>query len=408
MKRLRMRIMQRLVREEHGQSLVIVAMSLLAMMMLGAAAVETGHIYYAYRLLQASTNAAALAAAQEMPYLGVSGDSAGAGTAWGNLVHYSSQSGGLNANSLMTPVSITPKFYCSSTLEASPNLLPCYAPTSGSCTGVSTCNAMALTQTVKVNLWFGGLLRVPFMTMSATSYAAMRGQTGLPYNIAVIMDTTGSMNSGSNKNDACGGQTQIECAVSGLKTMLQIMYPCPQGESCSGNSKYVDDVGLFAFPALALNTSQTNYSNDYCTKGGDPSVPYNFIDVTPTGSPAVPKNSNIQSTAGQANAGTYAIIPFSNDYRLNDNSGTGLNSASYLSKAVGTGCSPGLTAPGGQGTYYAQVIYAAQSALQTAQTTANNNSTNVMIIMSDGDATACNNAGEHGCRRVHRIKRYCC
>jgi hypothetical protein len=42
--------------------------------------------------------------------------------------------------------------------------------------------------------------------------------------------------------------------------------------------------------------------------------------------------------------------------------------------------------PGGDGTFYAGVIYAAQAAL-TSMSTANNNP-NVMIILSDGDATA--------------------
>ncbi len=54
--------------------------------------------------------------------------------------------------------------------------------------------------------------------------------------------------------------------------------------------------------------------------------------------------------------------------------------------AGGAGCT-GITAPGGEGTYYAQVIYAAQAAL-VAQQTANPGSQNAMIILSDGNATA--------------------
>lgn len=389
MKRSKVRFAWRLMRDERGQSAVVIAISLLTLMALSGAAVETGHVYYAYRLLQASTNAATLAAGEAMPYIGAKGDGAGAGSSWGYLYQYSSQQGGLNAKSLLTNVSIVPRFYCSTTLSNDPYDMPCYSPATGSCTSGSTCNALQVTQTATVNLWFGGLLGMPRMTMSATAYAAMRGETALPYNIAVIMDTTGSMTDPANSNDDCSGNTQIKCAVSGLKTMLGIMYPCPQGESCTNNPKYVDDVALFVFPALALNTTQTNYSNDYCTNGGDPSVPYNFIDVTPTGSPAVPTNPNMQSTAGATDAGTYEIVPFMNDYRQNDDLTTGLNTASYLAKAVGAGCSPGLTAPGGQHTYYAQAIYAAQSALAAAQT-ANKSSKNVMIILSDGNASACN------------------
>ena len=48
----------------------------------------------------------------------------------------------------------------------------------------------------------------------------------------------------------------------------------------------------------------------------------------------------------------------------------------------------GIQAPGGEGTYYAQVIYAAQTAL-LAQQAANPGSQNAIILLTDGDATAC-------------------
>lgn len=46
-----------------------------------------------------------------------------------------------------------------------------------------------------------------------------------------------------------------------------------------------------------------------------------------------------------------------------------------------------MNTPGGAGTYYAGVIYAAQSSL-AAQAAANPNTQNVMIILSDGDASS--------------------
>src|ERR1019366_5295594 len=48
--------------------------------------------------------------------------------------------------------------------------------------------------------------------------------------------------------------------------------------------------------------------------------------------------------------------------------------------------------PGGVGTYYAQAIYQAQGAL-VAEQALNPGSSNVMIILSDGDATACASTG---------------
>jgi len=65
-----------------------------------------------------------------------------------------------------------------------------------------------------------------------------------------------------------------------------------------------------------------------------------------------------------------------------------LNSSSNLVVAVGgkTGCS-GIQAIGGSGTYYAQVINTAQASL-AAELTANPGSQNVLVILSDGEASA--------------------
>jgi hypothetical protein len=82
---------------------------------------------------------------------------------------------------------------------------------------------------------------------------------------------------------------------------------------------------------------------------------------------------------------TYQIVPFSHDYRANDTGA--LNPSSDLVVASGGGSCAGVQAEGGAGTYYAQVIYTAQSAL-LAQQAANPGSKNAMIILSDGNATA--------------------
>ena len=72
--------------------------------------------------------------------------------------------------------------------------------------------------------------------------------------------------------------------------------------------------------------------------------------------------------------------------------------------STGSGCN-GLSAPGGQGTYYAQVIYTAQAALAMQQAS-NPTSKNIMIILSDGDATACAlnaNTSAGGCNSAAQI-----
>jgi hypothetical protein len=129
------------------------------------------------------------------------------------------------------------------------------------------------------------------------------------------------------------------------------------------------------------------------------SVPYNFVNVTPGTS------QNLAMEPTGADAGAYEIIPFNDVYKTSDTSSLAV--ASALAEAVGysgSGCA-GLSAPGGQQTYYAQVIYTAQAALALQQSS-NPTSKNVLIILSDGDATACAsnaNTAAGGCNSSSNI-----
>ena len=103
MKRLGIPLLRRFVRSERGQSAVVVMLTAATVIALASASVETGHIYYAYQQLVASTNSAALAGAQVMP------DTTKASTM---VTTYSAQSGGLNANPMLKNVVATPAFLC--------------------------------------------------------------------------------------------------------------------------------------------------------------------------------------------------------------------------------------------------------------------------------------------------------
>ena len=399
----------RFLRDQRGQSAVVLAVSVLVTSTLGGAAVEAGHVYYAYERLEASTNAAALAVGQAMPNIGTSSSPA-AGTAYYNLYKYSSGTSsspsGLNANTMLSNAAISVTFACSSSVAVG-----CQSPTSGSCgSGLTSCNVLKVTQTASVNLWFGGLLGVRTMNLAAVSYAVMRGGSITPYNIAVIIDTTSSMTASAPSGDGCGtGATQIACEVDGLKRMLGLMDPCPLNQICPGNSVYVDGVSLFVFPAVTATTEVKNsqtvatgpYDDTTCPTTEPPIVPYSFINVATTG-------GNLQLPASPATystmAGTYQIVTFDDGYRNSDSAGT-LYSGDGLSSAVGyetSGSCTGLQAPGGEGTYYAQAIRAAQAALVSQQATFPS-SKNILIILSDGDATACNtqaytaDGGNSGC-----------
>jgi len=377
--------LRRFLREQLGQSAVVVAVTITAITALAATSVEVGHVYYAYQKLVQSTNQAALAGAQAMSTALTSTASSGAYTAavTSAVKQYSSVAGQLNAISYLANDSIaTQTMFCSTTMAASPFNVECQLPP-GSTTGY---NAIKVVQTATVNLWFGGLVGMKSMNLAATSTAAMKGASNTPYNLAVIMDTTASM-AGTVKGNKNCTTSQISCAVAGLEAMLGQMDPCQLNTTCSAGTPYVDDVALFVFPAISTNYSTNSYKSDYCG-GSAKSVPYNFINVTPGST----QNLGMETTTSTPNtdAGAYEIIPFNDTYKTNDSASLAISSA--LAQAVGfkgSGCA-GLSAPGGQGTYYAQVIYTAQAAL-VQQQLANPTSKNVMIILTDGDATASGN-----------------
>jgi hypothetical protein len=157
--------------------------------------------------------------------------------------------------------------------------------------------------------------------------------------------------------------------LSGVQTLLQTLAPCPQnlascGAATSGNvSNSVDRVALYTFPPVTA----LSVANEYNCGTTKPSTSAYLTPFLATS--------------------TYQVVGFSSDYRASDFTTT-LNTSSNLVKTVGgkSGCT-GLQAIGGYGTFYAQVIYAAQADLVTEQSSFPN-SQNVMILLSDGDATA--------------------
>ena len=311
MKRPGISYLQRSLKDTRGQSMIVMAISLAGVMAVCGAGLESGHVYYAYRLLVSSTNAATLAGAQTMSTALLTATSS---QIYNNDVdsavqEYSSVTGGYNANSFLHSAQIvTTNLSCSTTLEGTPFNVACVTPPGGS-TGY---NAITVTQTAKVPLWFGGLLGMPMMTLAASSEAAIRGGQDIPYNLAIIMDTTASMQD-SIKGDSDCTTSQISCAVSGFTTMLENMDPCATDTTCTASTPYVDGVALFVFPAISTKYSANDYKQDYCsTLGSSDSVPYNFTNVTPGSS----QNLDMETTG--TNAGSYELIPFNDIYKTSD------------------------------------------------------------------------------------------
>ena len=234
--------LRRLFKEDAGQSFVVLGISMTAFFGLAGISVESGHAYFAYRQLVQSTNAATLAGAQAMPNIT---------QATANVTAYSSKSGNKNAGGLLTNVNITPVFACLTTVTNTLNV-PCQTASNG-----NNYNSIKVTQTASVPSWFASIFGITTFHLSYTAYASMRGGTASNWNIAIVLDGTASMNS-SDSGVQCSG-TREHCALLGVQTLLQDLYPCALGQTCSSSTSYVDDVSLYVFPPN--NTP----SYDYCS-----------------------------------------------------------------------------------------------------------------------------------------------
>jgi Flp pilus assembly protein TadG len=359
-------LLSRVIRDERGQIVpMLMAGLLIAMFGLTAISVDLGNVYLTFQQLQASTNAAALAGAQALPNT----------TASTQATHFSSALGNLNAYPNLSNVTEVTTIKCLTTLETEG--LPCYSPAGG--------NAVQVTQSASVKLYFASLLGAPPVALSTTATAAGRGANDGPYNVVMILDTTASMGSPDGTAE-CGSMTRLQCAVKGIQTLLLQLAPCEatvQTCTVSGGvaNNSVDNVALFTFP----NVSTTYVGDDTNCSAGPPRtgaiLPYVF--PSPTGTTY---SSNPELYNGSTVPMTYQVTNFVSNYRTGDTA-TSLSSGTVLTNAAGVGSCESIQAIGGQGTYYAGVIYAAQGALLQEQVTFPK-AQNVMIMLSDGDATA--------------------
>jgi hypothetical protein len=330
--------------DQAGQILPWVALMMTMFLGTCALVLDVGRAEVIHRQLQAATDSAALAGAQAMP----DGDYTTAARS------YSAGTGNSNAVTGLTAGTATVTPLCISFLKAQG--LPC--------SGSPGANAIQVQQTASVPMLFAGLIGFKTLNITATSTAAMRGSKPLPYNVAVILDTTPSMDY-SDTN--CGsGMTQLTCAEQGVQQLLLNLAPS------------VDNVSLFTFP----NVTTTTVAHNYDCSGTNPTAgPYTFPSTTAKTLSTMPYKSGT-TTVNE----TYQVTSFLADYRT-DNQATSLTSTSNLVKAAGgkSGC-PGMQS-GYENTYYAGAIYAAQAAL-IAEQAANPGTENVIILLSDGNATA--------------------
>ena len=302
-------------------------------------AVDVGVVLSARQALQANTAAAALNGAYTWDQPGgVEADAVSAAQSWGACSP--------------APCVATHPVPMVSTVTASASAV-CVTATSGLPTcGGTVHNAVSLTQTATVPTYFIKVLGFNSWTVSAKVTAARAGGPTKPLNIMFVLDTTASMQTTTDdtgcKVPGISKPTKLDCAKYGVQLVLKQLAPA------------YDQVGLMVFPGM---------SSAWAPCSGSPKiVPYGTTGIT-----------------YQINAGASTNNPLASDYAITQGN---LNHASKLVMAVGdnnttnnlTGC---LKAPGGEGTFYADAISAAETALQTY---GSSTAQNVIILLSDGEA----------------------
>ena len=340
-------LLDRFRTEKRGTVAVIMAVTMFVLTGFTGFAVDFGFVYYSQAKLQASADAAALAGAQNI-------NVGSGGTATTMATSYSASSGQQNAASNM-PV----------TMASGYPVLKCLTSTGISCSGSDSANAILVKEQATVPVFFSRVLGFEGWHISATSLASAKGGSPQPIDAMIILDTTASMN---NSDTSCSqsGSTRLDCALYGVRTLLGNLQPCSSslttcGTATNGNvASPLDRVGLMVFPGLT-STSQ---------------VPLEY-DCSSSKSPTIAKYSA---------SPVYQIIPLSSDFRTSDTAALNTNSNMVIAARGGaSGCQQGITAVGGVGTYYADAITAAQTALTN---NARAGAQKIIVILTDGDASA--------------------
>jgi hypothetical protein len=369
-------------------------------MMVGATgmSVDVGHAYVVHAKLQNCANAAALAAAGQVY---VSQSQSNNPTIVADL--YSCSSGDKNADATVGTVYTSVSSVCLNSLE----------PSGTTCGTSGTPNAVKVKETTTVPTWLLGVLGINSIPVAASATASMGGLSN-PWNVAIIVDSTGSMASVDNN---CGSLTEFQCALSGVQALLSSTNPCPAGaSSCGGATGITPKIGvsLFTFPPVltAYNGTSVPSISDDINCNGTPASWQNYSAqpiaapyILPIPGKALPGAPNAtymtytETSTGHTWNATYQITGFLSDYYLPSSTSTGgLNTSSAIVKAVGYGNTSGCltytfgiwgtgSGSGFGNTYFAGSIYSAQAAL-TAQQTAVPGSKNAIIFLSDGQANA--------------------
>ena len=347
------------LRRESGQVIAIVAVCMVVFVGAIGIVVDVGHLYLVQRQLQTSTDAAVLAAAQDLPDgdLATSTACEYSSDALGDVcnVTYTMSADGKNYVSGLTGVETTVQLKCLSFATAGTQCKVSSGcpegvalPPSG--TSAGGCNAVTVRQQARVTPWFMGLLGFGGQNVvSASATASMAGGVPHPLDIEVVLDSTGSM------EDHCTAPvpgipasltTKLDCAKAGVRALLGSLYPCPLTLTDCGLpnlathnvNEPLDRVGLMTFPATRNSLPLPAPSGAF--------TPVNRVVTQETDCIDNVGSSNI--TYDPLQNPNYHVVPFSSDYRASATA-TSLNKDSPLVQSIWWKHCPGGVYPAGGG-----------------------------------------------------------
>lgn len=384
MKKMMESFARKVIDDQRGQILPWMAVMFVVLLGMGGLSIDAGRAYVVRAQLQTYANAAALAAA------GVVYNTSTTDNATTYATSYSASTGNQNANASIGSVTTTVTTKCLSLL----------LPSGSSCTSSSSANAVQVRETATISTTFMRLFGIKTLNVSALATASMQGKAQ-PWNVAIILDTTGSMST-TDTNCKVNGKsvTEFACATNGIQALLAATDPCPAGSTSCTNSTANFHVALFMFPGVSTGTVS------YLTScSGTKKTPQYMVYTLPkTGQSSYAPITYTKTANGTTTSwtGTYEVTYGASDADANgfvsnyylSTASNGLYSSSSIVQAV-TGCmspiSSGGTSPQLQAvstggiTYYASVIYAAQAAL-VAEQTLYPSAKNAIILLSDGQA----------------------
>jgi hypothetical protein len=250
---------ERLAREE-GQVIPLLAAGLLVVLLgFAALVIDIGHAFLVQRQLQATADAAAIAASDSLPT--VTNATAVAGQ-YGPAAGGKNRVAGVDVTQTVTPFCLRSVTYCYGNTPGS-------APTNGQANGV------VVTESAAVPTHFAKLFGFDTINVSAKATACALCGTP-PLDIALVIDRTGSMQ--DNMADLRSGLTAFAQALDPALdwVTLLVLPPLAGGGPCSTPS------GNILYPAGSDSTyTVTRLSHDYLK--ADRSINFNSTIVQDIG-----------------------------------------------------------------------------------------------------------------------------